>query len=150
MAARSLGFMLSDKQDQVETYKEQLKDTGETFKHHEGTLINQHDKHLSDIKGGKKEIIEEKDKIFSEKQKTIEKMEEKNRQIENDLKQYHDKVSSLNLQISKLSGESQLVDGTLKGILMMMGVSMNEINDCSGPLLAQKCFSKYLEIRSQK
>ena len=77
-------------------------------------------------------------------------MEEKNRQIENDLKQYHDKVSSLNLQISKLSGESQLVDGTLKGILMMMGVSMNEINDCSGPLLAQKCFSKYLEIRSQK
>ena len=147
MAAKSLAFMLNDKYDQVESYKEQIKDTGQTFKHHEGVLIVQHDKHLDDVKGGKQEVLAEKEKLFIEKQNAVQKLENKTMQLENELKQYQEKTNILNLQITKFSGESQLIDGTLKGMLMMMGVNMLELNDLSGPMLAQKCFAKYLETK---
>lgn len=147
MAAKALSVMLSDKHDQVQSFKQQLGDRDKYFEGRENVLIGEHDKHVDDVKSSQKELLKEKDKMSSYKEKNLEKMETKNNQLELEIRQYQEKITALNLQISKMSNDSQSVDASLKSMLMMMGVNMSELNDCNTPKLAQKCFSKYLEVK---
>jgi hypothetical protein len=148
MAARSLGVMLSDKHEQVETYKEQLKDTGETFKHHEGVLVTQHGKHLDDVKSGKDENFQTLGKLAIERLNIIEQLRLENKDLKTKNDQYQEKISTMNLNMGGVStkeSEINMIDGTLKAIMGLIKIDIQDIQGLKGIAFTQQCLMKVIQ-----